>query len=109
MLLPLGLTFYVCSWFSEIVLAEYLAKRFKASIVDPDIAGPTRRKSVLELGCGVAPASGMLAFALGYDVVFTDMSAVLPALRRNFEINAQILLESRGQGEVSKDSGVLQS
>lgn len=63
-------------WFSEIVVAEWLARR-----------GPGRGR-LLELGCGAAPAAGLAAFAAGWDVVFTDVAAVLPSTRRNIEVNA---------------------
>ena len=95
-------------WFSELVLAEWLARRAKTSSVaaaDDDGGGvghdddplptrslpplpPTRgQRTVLELGCGAAPVAGMVAFSLGAHVVLSDQSKLLPSARRNLELN----------------------
>lgn len=65
-------------WFSEVVLAEWLCARQSG----------VSQKTVLELGCGAAPVAGLAAYALGANVVFTDVDSVLPSARRNIELNA---------------------
>jgi len=51
--------------------------------------------SLLELGCGAAPAAGLASLALGYNVIFTDLPVVLPSTRRNLELNATGILARR--------------
>jgi hypothetical protein len=69
-------------WFAELLLAEYLVTEIGRS-------PPGRPGTVLELGCGAAPASGMCALALNYDVVFSDLAVILPFAKRNLELNSE--------------------
>ena len=87
-------------WRSELVLAEWCAT------VIPRIAAARELPPlVVELGCGVAPAAGLQALALGASVLFTDLSTVLPFTEANLRLNSSAvsaLRTSNARSEVSR-------
>lgn len=82
-------------WCSEILIAEWLAANGNKGLYEVG--------TCLELGAGVSPVAGFAALALGYDVVFTDVSLpILKHAQRNLEINAEKIFRLRGHGELCK-------
>mmetsp|Transcript_11864 Transcript_11864/g.16423 ORF Transcript_11864/g.16423 Transcript_11864/m.16423 type:complete len:292 (+) Transcript_11864:60-935(+) len=72
-------------WYVENILAEYVIRR---------LAKKTDRFCAIELGCGASPVAGMALWALGLDVVFTDLKECLNRTRENLRRNASAVLKT---------------
>ena len=79
----------------SLLVPEWFAKNVGASSRRVDDGQPT----VLELGCGGIPASGMCALALGWSVIFTDLPVVFPSTKKNVALNTAEILRLREQRE----------
>jgi len=95
-------------WYADRVMAEYLV--FETMLVNsrlseaplggvcdgrPAALSGALGHSVLVLGCGGAPLSGLVASVLGWDVVLTDLVEVLPQAQRNVELNRDVIQATR--------------
>lgn len=69
-------------WYSDRVMAEYLAMHD---------ASEARRGTALVLGCGGLPLSGLVASALGWDVVATDLDPVIDLAKKNVGRNVDVI------------------
>ena len=79
-------------WTAGLALSRYLEH--------VHACGTLRGKRVLELGCGTGLA-GLVAAALGADVVLTDIASVLPLLRKNAAANAVAIARGGFGGSAS--------
>lgn len=77
-------------WYADRVMAEYLA--FKRSSRSSD-------GLALVLGCGGVPLSGLVASAIGWDVLLTDLEIVLGQTRQNVRRNMEVLRLARAFGD----------
>lgn len=68
-------------WWSEMVLAEYLALRARRPADGP--SGVGKKAVAVALGCGSAPVSAYVAAMLGWDTLCTDLPEVLPMTQQN--------------------------
>lgn len=95
-------------WLTEQVLAEYVASlamhldlfpRAHASNEPMNVfdeaefasSGSSGKGTVLVLGCGSSPLSGLVACSFGWNVVLTDLGAVVPQAQRNVARNLPAL------------------
>jgi hypothetical protein len=77
-------------WRAELLLAEWCIRELRGS-----------PGWVIELGCGVAPAAGLVCAALGCDVVFTDLQKVLPLTEANLRLNVSALSQARADANAT--------
>lgn len=95
-------------WYADRVVAEYLAMGgLAAAAAGAEVtahaaaAGAIGRAAAdseglaLVLGCGGVPLSGLVASALGWDVVLTDLGVVLEQTRQNVQRNLLAISEAR--------------
>jgi len=73
-------------WWSELVLAEYLALRHCST---------QRGRIAVALGCGTGPVSAFTAAALGFDVLCTDLKEVVPLTQQTALANTDALSAAR--------------
>lgn len=76
-------------WASEVVLAELLLQLHAAKL----LPSPFSSRCIV-LGGGLASVSAMVACALGYHTVLTDLPLVLPDAKRNFQRNHDVIQEA---------------
>jgi len=101
-------------WYADRVMAEYLA--FVSSGEDGNSCSPkclrtseiteASHRVALVLGCGGVPLSGLVASALGWDVVLTDLGVVLPHVQRNVDRNLDALLAARIAGRQTPNQNI---
>jgi len=101
-------------WYADRVMAEYLASGGLKSALHKDgvaidnLEGSSPHGLVLTLGCGGVPLSGLIASALGWDVVFTDLGEVLEQTEENVCRNVDAIRsarEARGMAVGVGDAG----
>lgn len=88
-------------WYADRVMSEYLAFDCLASGRETDLPMPSRGLALV-LGCGIAPLSGLVAAALGWDVVLTDLGDLLPLCQRNVDRNLEAIRGTLGRQESIK-------
>lgn len=77
-------------WHSELIMAEMCVRELHKFV-----KRTIRPLRVLELGCGVAPAAGLVSLALGCDVLLTDMGHILPHVEANIRLNHSSVVQIR--------------
>lgn len=92
-------------WPVDRVMAEYLVRfsdALAASVPDESSSVPSSLHqsqnfgTALVLGCGGVPFSGLVASALGWNVILTDLQSVLPQVRENVRCNLESLRAGDG-------------
>lgn len=100
-------------WYVDRVVAAYLASGLDGAAASPgsDVLGngggaaaKGTRDVALVLGCGGAPLSGLVACAVGWDVVLTDLGMVLDQCRRNVRRNMPAIQACTGAVGVAPGS-----
>jgi hypothetical protein len=92
-------------WHSELIMAQRCVRE-----VSSRPKSSSRPLRVLELGCGVAPAAGLVSLAMGCDVLFTDMEHLLPHVEANIRLNHSSIVQLREErglpfsGAISRSS-----
>eukprot|EP00928_Gymnodinium_smaydae_P054327 TRINITY_DN3811_c1_g1_i1.p1 TRINITY_DN3811_c1_g1~~TRINITY_DN3811_c1_g1_i1.p1 ORF type:complete len:388 (+),score=109.83 TRINITY_DN3811_c1_g1_i1:138-1166(+) len=93
-------------WYADRVMAEYLAACAPGAPASPapltaaagaDSAGAARDVALV-LGCGGAPLSGLVACALGWEVIVTDLGVVLRLIEKNIDRNMPAMQASLPPG-----------
>mmetsp|Transcript_12571 Transcript_12571/g.35840 ORF Transcript_12571/g.35840 Transcript_12571/m.35840 type:complete len:306 (-) Transcript_12571:334-1251(-) len=81
-------------WYTDRVMAEYLAYMgMEAALgqVPTEEKVPPGKGTAIALGCGGVPLSGLVACALGWNVVLTDLESMLPQAQQNVDRNLDAL------------------
>eukprot|EP00931_Biecheleriopsis_adriatica_P069514 TRINITY_DN43351_c0_g1_i1.p1 TRINITY_DN43351_c0_g1~~TRINITY_DN43351_c0_g1_i1.p1 ORF type:complete len:334 (-),score=64.46 TRINITY_DN43351_c0_g1_i1:23-1024(-) len=81
-------------WHADRVMSQYLVTSCMDSMW-PAGERPTKSGVALVLGCGGVPLSGLVASALGWDVIVTDLEPVLELTRVNVSLAADAIKASR--------------
>lgn len=80
-------------WYTDRVMAEYVANTNNSEDCgqghQQDTGIVPSKRTVLVLGCGGVPLSGLTALSRGWDVILTDLELLLPQIQRNVERNAE--------------------